>query len=51
MIGGRLDFLTRMAGHQGAISLVAASLRFNSLAVLGFLAPLPRRPPSNGTPG
>jgi hypothetical protein len=29
MIGARLDFLARMAGHQGAISLVAASLRFN----------------------
>jgi hypothetical protein len=36
MIGARLDFLARMAGHQGAISLVAASLRFNWLAVLGF---------------
>ena len=36
MIGARLDFLTRMAGHQGAISLVAASLHFNWLAVLGF---------------
>jgi hypothetical protein len=23
MIGARLDFLARMAGHQGAISLVA----------------------------
>src|ERR1035438_6836713 len=37
-----------MAGHQGAISLVAASLRFNSLAVPGeALCPAPSRPASS----